>query len=120
MRATALKPPAHLLEDVANVFHMDHWTVLRENLDEAAHVSALEVMRQVNRKLNIGDCALNRMLLVADLQRVAQRLHSYTIDRHAPLVALVLCILQHLGGIFTSATVSPSQKKPCGRTRLCF
>ena len=95
MRANALKPPAHLLEDVADVFHMDHRTMLRENLDETAHVGALEVMWQVNRKLNIGDCALNRMLLVADLQRVAQSLHSYTIDRHAPLVALILGILQH-------------------------
>jgi hypothetical protein len=69
--------------------------MFRENLDESAHVGALEVVRQVNRELNVCDSALNRVLLVADLQRVAQRLHSHTIDRHAPLVALVLGILQH-------------------------
>ena len=74
MCATALEPPAHLLEDVADVFHMDHGTMFRENLDESTHVGAFEMMRQVDRELNGSDRALNRVLLVAHLQRVAQPL----------------------------------------------
>ena len=121
MRAVALEPLGHFLEDVADVRHMDHWAVLGEDFNEAAHVGALEMVRQVHGHLQGRHGALNGVVLVAHLHRIAERLHAHAVDRNPAVVAFALGVFQHVSRSFAVPGSTPKAKKSrAGGRRLVF
>jgi NAD(P)-dependent dehydrogenase (short-subunit alcohol dehydrogenase family) len=71
---------------------MDHWPVRTKNLDEPAHVRAFEMVRKINRQLHGCDCALRRVVFVADLDRISQGLDANPVDWEVSGVGFVLRI----------------------------
>ena len=57
---------------VLDVVHVQLGAEFVQHLDEAAHVRALEMVRQIDGQRDRGDGVLHRARLVADLHRVAQ------------------------------------------------
>ena len=81
-------------EDVRNIFHVNHVAVCVEHLKEAAHVGALEVLRQIYKHPNGSDCVLMRMGLVANADRETQVSNAHLVDTQLTMVAFLLNIRQ--------------------------
>ena len=95
MSLIALEPLRELNENIADVADMEDGAVGIERLDETAHVGSLEVVRQVDRKLDRGDCGLLGLVIpVADADRVAQILHPDAVDGNTAVVGQTLGIAE--------------------------
>src|SRR5665811_1628665 len=66
--------------------------MLVEYLDEARHVRALEVVRQMHIHVESGDSVLNADTLVFDLHRVAYAFDADAIDRQVTRISRTLHI----------------------------
>ena len=71
-----------------------------QNLDEARHVRALEVLRQVHVHVEVGDRVLFPARPVLDLDRVVDVLDADLVDRDAAGVGQALDVLDRGGGGF--------------------
>ena len=90
MRAVAFEPLGELLEDVADIVNMHDRAVRSKDFDEPAHVGSLEMVRKIDGQLNGRNRALDRMVLVPDLNRISQRLDADPVDRELAVVRFVL------------------------------
>lgn len=120
MGAVALEAFRGFHQNVANVFDMDDRPVGAQSLDESAHVCSLEMVRQVNRELNSGHRALDRMVLIANLHRVAEGFYSNPVNRQPAFVAFTLSVFQHGSRIFSECPRHRKPKKPCGYEKFGF
>ena len=65
-----------------------------QHLDKAAHVSALVLMRKIDRQRHHRDRVLHLVVTVPDLHRKPQPAHTHPVDWQLPVVAFTLSILQ--------------------------
>src|ERR1700761_9806153 len=79
-----------MLEDDLDIVDVNDRAVLIQHLDKPAHVSALEMVRQINCQRNRGYGVLGGMRFVPDLDREAEIGYSDPVDGHFPMVRLVL------------------------------
>ena len=82
----------HFLEQRAERVHRDLALVVQD-LDEARHVRAFEIVRQVHVHVEIGDGVLLATGTVLDAHRVIDILHADPVDRDAARVGTVLHVL---------------------------
>jgi hypothetical protein len=81
-----------MLQDHLNVIDMNQRAVFVQDLDEPAHVGALEMVWQINRQRNRGYRVLRRMSFISDLDRESEIRDTDTINRHFPVIGLILRI----------------------------
>jgi hypothetical protein len=79
---------------------MDDRSVGAQHLNEPAHVSSFEVVRQINGELDGGHGALHGMIFVANLQRIAEGFHSHAVNGQSSFVSFTLSVFQHGFSIF--------------------
>jgi hypothetical protein len=65
-----------------------------QDLDEAAHVRALELMREINGKGNGGDGVLHGGITVADAHGEAQAADADPVDGQTAVIKLALRVLE--------------------------
>lgn len=85
---------SEIQENVTNAVHVKGTSSRIQDLNEATHVRALVMMRQVHGERDICNSALHRMSLVANLHGIAQIFHAYAIYGDAPMVPFALGVAQ--------------------------
>ena len=80
MRRLRIEPLLHGAEDVWNIFHVDDIAMGVKHFDEAAHVGAFEMMRQIDEHSDSGDGVLMGVGFVADADGEAQAAHADLVD----------------------------------------
>src|SRR5580704_19671500 len=71
-----------------------------QNLDEARHVRALEIVRQVHVHVEVGDRVLLAARPILDLYRMINVLDAHLVDGYLARVGMSLDILHGLNGRF--------------------
>ena len=94
MRGGGVQLGLHRMKDFLDVLHVDDGAMGVEHLDEAAHVRALEFLRQVHAHRDGGDGVLMDVRLVADLDGEAQPAHADLVDAQLTVVAPALRVVQ--------------------------
>src|SRR3974390_135431 len=86
----SLEPLDHLVEHVLERFDRDLALVRVEDLDEARHVRALELVREADVHVEHRDGALGAARALRDLDRMADRLDTDLVDGElAPVLGLL-------------------------------
>ena len=88
----------HLAQHAFEVLDRNLALARVENFDEARHVGALEVMRQVHVHVEVGDGVLDAAALVRDPNRVADAFDADLVDGDLPGVGRALYV-RHAGGV---------------------
>lgn len=96
MSRVGIEAAAHPAQDGRNILHMDRSSVLIEHLDEAAHVGALEMVREVDRHRDCCDGVLQFSSAVANDDRMAQVLDPYLVNADSPHILLALFVLHRM------------------------
>ena len=78
---------------------LEHRPVRLQHLDEAAHVRAFEMVRQVDGELHGGDGALRFAGAEADADGEAQVFHADAVDGDAAVVGFALRVAQGGGAV---------------------
>ena len=85
-----LKAILHFLEDNMETFQVDGTVETVKDLNKAAHVSALELMGQVDVHINRADRTLLLFGFVEDGDRIGNVLDSDLLDIYTPVIGLAL------------------------------
>ena len=93
----AVQPLRHFLEHRAERVDRDLALVAIQDLDEARHVRAFEIVRQVHVHVEIGDRVLLAARAVLDLDRVENVLDADAIDGNAARIGAALHVFHGLG-----------------------
>ncbi len=109
MRSSGVELRLHGVENVVDVFDVDHAAVGVEHLDEAAHVGAFELVGQVDKHADGRDCVLHDFFFVADLNRETQATNADFVDAQFAMVALALFVVHdlNLGIVFRRCAHGP-------------
>ena len=97
MGALGVEAGGELVEDGVDVIHVEFGTEFVEDLDEAAHVGAFEVVGEVDGEGNGGDGVLRFARFVANLHGVAEGADPDAIDGDLAVVGFVLGIFEWSG-----------------------
>ena len=89
-----MKFSLHGVKDIGDVLDVDDVPMRIEHFEEAAHVRALEFLRQIHEKANGRDCILQGMGFVANLNGKSQPSHAHLVDAQLAVIALALLIVQ--------------------------
>src|SRR5262249_11567669 len=90
VRTFSLEPFAEYGKQSRQRSHRHFAAMLVEHLDEAAHVRALELRRQVDGHREFGHCLLAALRAVQHDDRVAEAGNTHAIDRDAAWIVLAL------------------------------
>jgi hypothetical protein len=96
MGALGVEAGGELVEDGVDVIDVEFGTEFVEDLDEAAHVGAFEVVGEIHSQLDSGHGALGGMVLVSNLQRISQGFDPHSVNGQLPVVAFALGVFQHV------------------------
>ena len=99
MRRRGLELLLHGMKDIVDVLHMNNIAMGVEHFDKAAHVGAFEFLRQIDEHANSGDGVLDRVSLVAHLDRKAKSTNADLIDAEFAMIALTLLVVQFPAGL---------------------
>lgn len=88
----------HCSQNFADVLDMNRASMGVEDLNESAHVSALEVVRQIHEHSNGGNRVLESVGLVPDLDGKAQSAHPDFVYPQFAKVPFVLFVVQLWSG----------------------
>src|SRR5882762_9685874 len=94
MRSRGMKFGLHRIKDLGDVLHVYHIAVGIENLDKSAHVGPLKLLGQIDEHADRSDGILERVGLVAHLDRKPESSHPYLIDAQFTMVTFALFIMQ--------------------------
>ena len=95
-------------ENSRDAFHMNQAAVFLQNLDEAAHVRAFELMGKIDGEGDGGDGVLGRMGPVTNHDGIAEAFDADFVDSQVAEVGRGLGILQGVrlgGGLFQSGLI---------------
>lgn len=98
VRGGGIELGLHCVQDVGDVFHVDHAAVGIEHFDEAAHVGAFEVMGQIDKHADGGDGVLDDFFFVADLDGEPQAANADFVDAQFAMVTLALFVVHDFDG----------------------
>ena len=93
MGRLGVERPLHGLQDFRNILNVYHVAVGVEHLDEAAHVCALKIVRQVNVHGDGRDRVLMLVRLVANADGEAQVAHANLVNAQIAVVVPVLLVV---------------------------
>ena len=99
LRRLRIEPLLHGAEDVGDIFHVHYVAVGVEHFNEAAHMRAFEMMRQIDKHSDSGDGVLMGVGFVADADGETQVADAHLVDAQFAVVALLLNVGQRAGFI---------------------
>jgi hypothetical protein len=83
-----------MLENYLDVVDMDERAVLVQHFNKAAHVRALELMRQIDSESDRRNGVLRGMRFISDLNRESKIRDPYTIDCNFSMIGKILCVYE--------------------------
>ena len=86
---------ADFLKHFEKIAHRDVGVVLVKNLDEAAHVRALEIVRQIDKKVHARGRALRFVIFVENGDRVSDIFHADLLKRNGAGVLGILNVYHY-------------------------
>ena len=84
----------HRVKNILKVLDVDDIAMGIEHFEEAAHVRALELLRQVHEHADGRHGILHRVRLIAHLDGEAQLAHPHLVNAQLPVVAFALFVMQ--------------------------
>lgn len=107
----------HRMENVGNIFHVNHAAMRVQHFDETAHVRAFELMGQIHEHANGRHGVLDDFFFVPDLNGKAQAAHADFVDAQFAMIALALFVVHDLNLGLVLRRCAHGWLKPCNGNR---